>query len=422
MDERTRILKLVESGVITAEEAISLLEALSKEKAPQQTVTVPPTKSVDESVVPAQEVAIEVQSAKTEQVHEEATGESFESFGSNEEQQQKTKRTTGFEEIFGKAFNNKKMEQVVNDIRDDITEFSDRMMTFMNTTLSRVKSGEVPFGEKIEFEKIFAFPEHEVKSFEIDIPNGKINFVKADDEQVMVKTFVKTPASKSENIDVEAQFLESFAELKDGKLEISTSSKLSYVELVISVPEKEYDVIVAKLLSGAVTLTDVSAKLIKTKTYNGGIIYEGGKFDHVDFQTVNGSIEVRFVEGADLEANTANGRVYIDGKIKEIEAESVNGHVVVTTSSNKAHKVKASTLAGSVELYLPKNVSLEGTTASNFGKVDVQLTDAQVHAEEDQFLRKTIHFNKIEEGAKLLKVNGESRTGSVIVRYTTTAE
>lgn len=406
MDERTRILKLVESGTITAEEGISLLEALSKEQAPQKSQQPVQQTSEPVSVEPKQQ----------------ATGEDKEqsqTFGEQDEQQ---KRTTGFEDIFGNMFNNKKMEQVFHDIRSDVTEFSDRMMTFMNTTLSRVKSGEVPFGEKIEFEQSFAYPSEDIQAFEIDIPNGKIDFVQSEEQQVVVTAFVKTPTINKDGIDVKKQFLEGFVESKDGKLDISTSSKLAYVELKITVPRKLYDVIIVKLLSGAVSFSGIDAKLLKTKTYNGNISYYDGRFEHADLQTVNGSIEVNAVDGADLEANTANGRIYIDGKLKEIDAESVNGHVVVTTTSSEAHKLKANTLAGSVELYIPKTVSLEGTAASNFGKVDVQLDGARVKAEEEQFLRKMIYFNKITEDAKLLKVHAESRTGSVIIRYTGLAE
>lgn len=418
MDERTRILKLVESGVITAEEAISLLEKLSQEKAPQQ------------NSAPVVEVADTT--PLKEQPKPEAfvgDGEPFEpstAFGQNddttEEQAKQEKRTTGFEDIFGKAFNNKKMDDVFNDIRKDVTDFSERMMTFMNTTLSRVKSGEVPFGEKVELEQSFAYPSADVKAFEIDIPNGKVEFVEGTDEQVVISAFVKAPAVKQENEEAGEQFFDGFVELKDGKIEVSTPSKLAYVELTISAPRKTYDVVITKLLSGGVSFNSIDAKLLKAKTYNGAIKYFDGKFDHADFQTVNGSIEVNEVEGTDLEANTANGRISIDGKLKEVDAESANGYIVVTTKTKDAHKLKASTLAGSVELYVPKMVSLEGVGASNFGKVDVQLDGAQVKAEDDQFLRKTVRFNKIVEDAKLLKINAESRTGGVIVRYTGLAE
>ena len=413
MDERARIIELAKNGIITTEEAISLLEALSKESAPQSELQVNKSETV-----PTQTVEQVKSTPKQEQ--SEPHGKA--SFDEQQEEQEQTKRTTSFEDIFGKAFNNKKMDQFINDIREDVTEFSDRMMTFMNTTLSRVKNGEMPFGEKVEFEQTYAFPESDIKSFEIDIANGKIDIIKTEDEQVTVKAVVKMPASKTEASEARAQFLQGFVELKDAKLDITSVSKLSTVELTISAPEKKYDVIIAKLLTGGVSFQSVDAKLIKAKTYNGSILYEGGKFEHADLQTVNGSIEVRFVEGEDLEATTANGRVYIDGKIREVDAESVNGHVIVTTSSRKARKVTANTLAGTVELYIPKTASLEGLAASNFGKVDVQLADATVKALDDQFLRKTILFNKMIEDSTLLKLKGESRTGSVIVRYTTTVD
>ena len=95
----------------------------------------------------------------------------------------------------------------------------------------------------------------------------------------------------------------------------------------------------------------------------------------------------------------------------------MNGNVAVTTTSNEAHKVKARTVAGSVELYVPKTVAIDGQVSSNFGKTDVALSDVVLHDEEDQFLLKTVHFDKSLPDAKLLKVVGESRTGTVIVRY-----
>lgn len=418
MDERARIIELAKNGAITTDEAISLLEALSKEKAPQPEQQMKATQSTPTSVVDSVETPAQtVEPASVDPVKSSSNESQSEQAAFDEDGQQQ-KKTTGFEDIFGKAFNNKKMEQMFNDIREDVTEFSDRMMTFMNTTLSRVKSGEMPFGEKSEFEKTYAFPADDVKAFEIDIANGKVDFVQSEDGQVTVKAFVKMPLGKTDAEEAQSQFLESFVELKDGKIDINSPLKFSSVDLTISAPEKKYDVLIAKLLTGGVTLKNANAKLIKAKTYNGSVEYSGGKFEHADLQTVNGSIEVRFVEGEDLEATTANGRVYIDGKIKEVDAESVNGHVIITTSSRKARKVKATTLAGAVELYIPKTASLEGMAASNFGKVDVQLADAKAKSVDDQFLRKTIQFNKIVEDSTLLKVKGESRTGAVIVRYT----
>ena len=397
MDERKRILKLVEDGTISADEAINLLEALSKQKESAQAI--PPSTYV-------------------EPVQKQGQGQQ-----STYEQQDQKRKATGFEELFGKLGNNKKMDELLHELRHDLSEFSGRMMTLMNTTLSKVKDFDVefPFGEKVEFDKNYVFNVEEVRGFEIDIPNGRVTIEKGSEPTIQVEAQVKTSKVESELVTME-RFTDRFVVLKDDKIEITTQSKMAHVALRILVPEKHYDLFVIRLLNGSISLNTVDAKLIKVKTYNGSIKVEDVNFGHADLQSANGSIEARGISGDDLEAETANGRVYIDGAVREVEAESVNGHVVVTTTSSKPHKVKARTVAGSVELYVPKNVSLDGQVTSNFGRTDVGLPDVTTRLEEDQFLLKTLRFDKIIADAPVLKLVGESRTGSIIVRYTTREE
>ena len=396
-DERKRILKLVENGTISADEAINLLEALSKQKESAQAI--PPSTYVE----PVQKQGQEQQSTY--------------------EQQDQKRKATGFEDLFGKLGNNKKMDELLHELRHDLSEFSGRMMTLMNTTLSKVKDFDVefPFGEKVEFDKNYVFNVEEVRGFEIDIPNGRVTIEKGSEPTIQVETHVKTSKVESE-LETMERFTDRFVVLKDDKIEITTQSKMAHVALRILVPEKHYDLFVIRLLNGSISLNTVDAKLIKVKTYNGSIKVEDVNFEHADLQSANGSIEARGISGDDLEAETANGRVYIDGAVREVEAESVNGHVVVTTTSSKPHKVKARTVAGSVELYVPKDVSLDGKVISNFGRTDVGLPDVTTRLEEDQFLLKTLHFDKIIADAPVLKLIGESRTGSIIVRYTTRGE
>ena len=401
MDERKRILKLVENGTISAEEAIGLLEALSQQKDPAHTAA--PT----------------VYDAPLQTTKEEEPKFTFE--------EEKKQKTTGFEDLFSKLGNkdiNKKMDEFMQELRHDLTDFSGRMMTMMNTTLSKMKDFdmEFPFGEKIEFNKTYEFNADEVRGLEIDVPNGRIAVEKGTVEQnILIEAHVKTQKKDSEADAIE-QFTDGFVELKDGKIEVATQSKMSHVALRIVLPEKQYDVFLIRLLNGGITLNDLDTKLLKAKTYNGMVKVENVKFDHANFQSANGAIEARGITGDDVEAETANGRIYIDGDVKEVEAESVNGHVVVTTTSDKAYKVKARTVAGSVELYIPKSVSLDGQVTTNFGRTDVGLTDVSVRTGEGQFLQKISYFNKMLEDAPMLKLVGESRTGSVIVRYTTHGE
>lgn len=398
-NERQRILQLVENGTISAEEAIILLEALGKDK-PKETLN-PITPQVKE--------------------HQQETEQTTENFDSAGKEQQK--KTTGFEDLFGKAFQdkdvNKKMDEFMHDLKEDLSQFSSKMMNLMNTTVSKVKDFDIqfPFGEKVEFDKTYSFNADEVTSFEVDIPNGKLSISKTDDSQVIVETKVKVSRNPEGEEETIARFTEGFVTLYDGKVTVATNVKLASVSVHLLVPEKQYDVFVSRVMNGGVTISDVQAKLLKVKTYNGPIKLENSTFNHANFESGNGMIEARFVKGDDIEAETVNGRIYIDGDIKEVEAESVNGPVTVTTSSKDAHKIKGTTVAGTVELYVPKTLSIEGQVTTNFGKADVGLQDVTLRTEDDQFLLKTVRFSKLLEDAPILKVVGETRTGSVIVRY-----
>ena len=285
----------------------------------------------------------------------------------------------------------------MNDLKVDLSEFSTRMSGLLKSTFSKIKDFDIefPFGEKVEFEKNYAFSAVDVKGFELEIANGKVTVVKSEDQLVKIDVHVKTASNGTEEETI-SKFTEGFVQLKEGKLCISTDNKFAQVKVQLTVPSKHYDVFIARLLNGSVAIEHMDAKLIKAKTYNGLIRLEKSNFSHADLQSSNGAIEVRDVIGDDLETETGNGRIYIDGELKEVEAESVNGHVVVTTNSAHAHKIKARTVAGAVELYVPKTVALEGQVFSNFGKADVGLSDVQLHEEEEQFLLKSVRFiNKL---------------------------
>lgn len=307
----------------------------------------------------------------------------------------------------------------MGDIKQDLSQFSTRMTGLVGAALSKFKELDIdtPFGEKVEFTKTYAYPVADVKGVELEIANGKVDIVRATDDLVTVNVTGKTPLKGTEEETI-AQATENMSKLTNDKLFIQSTNKFAQVKVQVAIPEKHYDVVIAKLLTGSVSIEKVDAKLVKARTHNGVIRLENATFDHAELQTSNGAVEARQIKGDDLEIGTANGRIYVDGELNEIEAESMNGHVVITTTSAEAHKIKARALAGSVEIYVPKTVALDGQVFSNFGKADIGLSDALITEEEEQFLSKSVRFSKELEGAKLLKLVGESRTGTVLVRYT----
>nr|WP_106783787.1 DUF4097 family beta strand repeat-containing protein [Lysinibacillus timonensis] len=398
-NERKRIIQLVENGTISAEEAIVLLEALSKEKESTQE-RVPITVRVEK------EDNNKTEEPKFEKINRE----------------QKTKNN--FEDMFNNMFNNKdsnkKMNEFIHDLKQDLSQFSNKVMDLMNTTFTKVKDFdfEFPFGDKVELTKTYEFNNEEVRGFEIDIPSGKIDVVKGEGNKVLVEANVKTALVNNDEEKTKADFEQQFITLKEGKLDITTPSKMANVSLRLVLPEKQYEVLILRLMNGGITLSQLDAKLIKIKTYNGGVKGNQVQFVNATINSGNGAIELRHITGDSLEAETVHGKIYVDGKVEEVEAESVNGTVVITTTSETARKIKANTVAGAVELYVPKTVAIEGQVSTNFGKADVSLPDITIHSIDDQFLNKTFRFEKKVEDAPKLKILGESRTGTIILRYT----
>ncbi|MEY9971860.1 DUF4097 and DUF4098 domain-containing protein YvlB [Lysinibacillus sp. RC46] len=391
-NERQRILELVEKGTISAQEAITLLEALEQ-----------PSKSTQNVM---NDVVNEDQYSSTEKEPV------FKDDSQNDQQSQK-------DEDFSKNF-----QEEMRDFRKDLTQIGSLFMDMMNTAVKKVKEFDVtsPFGDKFEFTHTEEVSAERVDKIIAELPNGNFSLETAEGDSFQVICKVKAPLVNGEE-ETRANFLEQFVVKEDGdSLRILSQLKLVQVNVKVLVPKDKLEKLSVRLMNGSVTLQDTDIERLKVKTLNGAIKGSKFNFGKAEVDSSNGSIELTNVRGKDLEAETLNGRVYLDGALDEVEAKSVNGHVVVTTCSTNSSKIKAQTVAGAVELYVPRTISLSGKIVTNFGKVDVGIQDASKIESQDQFLSKVVRFDKEIENANRLFIEGESKTGAVLVRYTTTDE
>lgn len=392
-NERQRILELVEKGTISAQEAITLLEALEQ-----------PSKSTQNVM---NDVVNEDQYSTTEK---ESV---FKDESQNEQQSQK-------DEDFSKYF-----QEEMRDFRKDLSQIGSLFMDMMNTAVKKVKEFDVtsPFGDKFEFTHTEEVSAERVDKIIAELPNGNFALETAEGDSFQVICKVKAPFVNDSEEETRANFLEQFVVKEDGdSLRILSQLKLVQVNVKVLVPKDKLEKLSVRLMNGNVTLQDTDFEQLKVKTLNGAIKGSKFNFGKAEVDSSNGSIELTNVRGKDLEAETLNGRVYLDGALDEVAAKSVNGHVVVTTCSTNSAKIKAQTVAGAVELYVPRTLSLSGKIVTNFGKVDVGIQDVSKIESQDQFLSKVVRFDKEIENANRLFIEGESKTGAVLVRYTTTDE
>ncbi|PID20930.1 hypothetical protein CSV61_11925 [Sporosarcina sp. P3] len=355
-NERIRILTMLEEGKITADEALKLLEAMGKE-------------------------------SEKETAEESSSADAF------------------FE-----------------DIRKEFVTAGDRFMQFMDTAVHRVKEFdfEAPFSKSVSFTHTESKSVEDIEEIIIHIDHGSVEIHPSDDEEITAKFSVK-----HFNTDSEAgalnQFLEKLLFVKDGnKLRIGSDLKMLQVNLHLYVPTSvHYSKLSVRLLNGGCSLEGVDFKDLRIKTANGKIECADIKFDEAELETANGMVRLLKVTGEKLEAETLNGRVYVDGAVQDVDAKSLNGNVTLTTSSAAAKRLEAKSISGSVEIYFPSSISVKGEITSNMGKLDLQLHDVSRVEEQEQFLHRTIRFSKTaeDETKEPLHVTGESKTGSVMVRY-----
>jgi len=392
-NERQRILELVEKGTISAQDAITLLEALEQ-----------PTKSTQNVM---NDVVNEDHYSSTEK-------ESVYKDKSQQDQQPQK------DEDFSKYF-----QEEMRDFRKDISQIGSLFMDMMNTAVKKVKEFDVssPFGDKFEFTHTEEVAAEHIDKIIAELPNGNFSLESTEGDSFQVICKVKAPLVNDSEEETRANFLMQFVVEEDGdSLRILSKLKLVQVNVKVLVPKDKLEKLSVRLMNGSVTLQDTDFEQLKVKTLNGAIKGSKFNFGKAEVDSSNGSIELTNVRGKDLEAETLNGRVYLDGALDEVEAKSVNGHVVVTTCSTNSSKIKAQTVAGAVELYVPRTISLSGKIVTNFGKVDVGIQDASKLESQDQFLSKVVRFDKEVENANRLFIEGESKTGAVLVRYTTNDE
>ncbi|MDW0118400.1 DUF4097 family beta strand repeat-containing protein [Sporosarcina thermotolerans] len=377
-NERKRILTMLENGTISMDEALTLLEAMEK--------------TAKDNYNQADEVV----------------------FNENKSDQ-------GNDQSYSKNRKDPSMDEFIEDIKKDFVTVGDRFMQFMQTAVDKMKGFDFdkPFGGSTTFHHSIVKEADDLEEILIDVDNGNISVHATDATEIKADFVVKAYGGKSEE-DSRKEFLDKLIFLVDeGKLRLLSDLKLIQVNVDLFIPKQDYKKISARLLNGHFSMNDITVDRFYTKTANGKVDLERIDFKEAEIEAGNGSIRLNESSGELLEAETINGRVYLSGQLKDVEAKSLNGNVIVTTNDTAAQRIDAKTVSGTVEVYIPSDIPLHGEISTNMGRLDLQLKDVTKSSEQEQFLQRSISFSKTgENGATPLYIHGEAKTGSVIVCYT----
>ncbi|PLR78167.1 DUF4097 domain-containing protein [Bacillus sp. V3-13] len=362
-EQRKRILKLVEEGKLTVEEALTLLEGLddaskSKEKIQQDS---------------ANELSTTVQFQET------------------------------------------KKEQSAH---QKLQSTKDKIFEFVDAAFQKIKDFDLDFnfGHSVDISHIFQHGDPFLKEIDIDIANGSVRVLPGNERDVRIECHARIYRVDNQD-EARRSFLnDTLFAIEGGKLRFATQQKWMKLDATVYVPADEYEHVKVRIFNGYIESNGLSAKNCKVKTANGKINLNGASFGKLEAETANGPITIAGSRIGDVEAETINGQIKLEGDFAGVDIQTFNGNVYCSLTGDTAERVIAKGTTGSIELSIPEKLAVSGNLRTNLGGLAVDLEGIEIIEEKNEIAQKTMIFKPVNEAVNAVNLSAETKTGSISVR------
>jgi DUF4097 and DUF4098 domain-containing protein YvlB len=366
-DEKKRILELVESGKLTVDEALKLMEKVD-----------------------------EVNEKKSLNEEEKIILEDFQKETKFHEKKKETSSNYGF----------------------NFQAAKDKLFDIVDTTIKKVKEVDLDlnFGHFEEVSHIFQYHNIAPKKVDIDIPNGEVELIPWDQEEVSIECKAKVYRVNSLE-EAKKVFLKEVDVIVDEeRLVLKTNHKWMKVKTQVYIPQISYESAIIRLFNGPITTFDVKAEKLYAKTANGKITIKAGENKKVEADAANGSIKVEKGKMEKLDAETINGSITVDGYFNKVDLQAFNGSISCVNHSEACEILELQGTTGSIEVSLPESLAVSGELKTNFGGFNVELEGIQIIEEKNEVLQKTLQFKSIQSSEHHTKIEANTKTGSIKVK------
>lgn len=371
-EERKRILKMVEKGTITVEEALTLIEKLEAEYKEKKGTS-------DHTEGPK----VTILSKKDDPFFEE-----------DEKVTEDSKQQYTNSQSFQQA--------------------KHKLLDFVDLAVKKIKEIDLDlqWAKGIEISHIFQHTDAEISEVEFDIPYGALKLTPWDQKEVRIECQAKVYKVDNQDEARDVFLKSSVFSVKDGKLRFVSQPKILKVDAHAYIPKQEYDLIWAKLFNGSFKSESLQSKKTIIKSVNGSIQIEGIRGDHVDAESTNGKISLNNCYLENVEGESINGKLVASGEFKKVDLQCLNGSVNCDIHNLDVNTVRLKAGTGGINLALPKGIPAQGELKTNMGNVNVNL-EADVHVEKSEVLQKQVTFQTEKTAEKKAYIFAESKTGSI---------
>ncbi|WP_442596240.1 DUF4097 family beta strand repeat-containing protein [Neobacillus sp. D3-1R] len=359
--ERERILKLVEEGKLSVQEALTLLEGLDKEK-----VTVEQEKQDSEIT------------SKAKVEDHEKKDETYYKFQSTKE----------------------------------------KIFDFVDTAFKKLKEIDIDLniGKSIEMAHIFQQANAEFRDVDIHVANGSVQLIPWDQSDVRVECQAKIYRVESLE-EARTTFLQGVIfNIENNRLNFQTHHKWMKVDAKVYIPFADYDKVRVRLYNGPISTEDMRVKDLKVDTANGKVSLENIQSQKVKAETANGKIKVKKSNIEEFEAETINGAIKYEGGLLRGNLHTFNGNISCTLTSPVCETLTMKATTGHIELAVPSEMAVSGELKSNLGNFDVKLDGIQVVEEKNEVVQKWLRFKPVAETDRVLHVQSDAKAGTIRIK------
>ncbi len=380
-EERLLILKMVEAGKITAQEAVELLEAMEAEEPPKQD-------KIDDTWR-----RIEKQGQEFSQKIERAVERLGHSIEMKLEDSGLSEQLSNLPRLLSKI-------PFLNTIAAEVHEFSQEYQGSFAPDLS-----EIPISLKNV--------------------NGSIVIEGWDQDTVKLVVTQKVKAKDREQaLDklIQIELPETGTAVDGLRVEVQEQSDTS-VSYHLSVPRKNPYLVTLESTNGGCRLANLLAKRLRVKTVNGSVTVKQTKADSIYTETCNGSNNLDYVEAEDIKQHTANGSIHFVGSSPKIDCDTVNGSVRVLplTFAHAQSQLRINTVNGGVRCLLPQmpNMLVKVDAATAIGRVKIGLNNFVPQTELRSGGRHTVVGTVTDDSGtgKMIAVHTRVGTGSIYIGH-----
>jgi DUF4097 and DUF4098 domain-containing protein YvlB len=349
VEEKMLILKMLQEGKITAEEAHKLLESLGANNSSFESDAKKYEKKFEEKMQGLQQKASKVAEKLGNSLNNGA-----EKFGSNSEK-------------FGDDFA-KRMESFGNDITDSAMKFSDKLVNYLGNFIDMGN-------DKYQYNKNYVYPLADNAEVSIDTSNFAVIVTPTTESDLMINLYINSSIPglvldeyfKVDQVNNNFSFKTQFPSRTWGKIEVLVPKHLSALNIVTTNGKCELnglssDNIVTNTSNGRISLINCQSKTVKASTSNGKIIASNTASEFADFNTSNGKIEIENCKFDKLDAKTSNGAILLNGIYKVNAKEGTynlrtsNGKVTIALNNSETCgcMIDATTSVGNITVDLPQ--------------------------------------------------------------------